>query len=104
MNLLNQLVQIFRNFSSLGRNRLLALAGVGVVSVVLILAAAFLVNKPAQETLYVGFDPPDLNQISIALAEANIGFQVGTDVSSITVPAGMTGKARLLLASRVLPD
>jgi len=104
MNLLNQLVQIFKNFSSLGRNRLLALAGVGVVSVVLILAAAFLVNKPAQETLYVGLDTPDLNQISIALAEANIGFQVGTDGSSITVPAGMTGKARLLLAERGLPN
>jgi len=83
---------------------LLALAGVGVVSVVLILAAAFLVNKPAQETLYVGLDTPDLNQISIALAEANIGFQVGTDGSSITVPAGMTGKARLLLAERGLPN
>ena len=83
---------------------MLALAGVGVVSVVLILAAAFLVNKPAQETLYVGLDTPDLNQISIALAEANIGFQVGTDGSSITVPAGMTGKARLLLAERGLPN
>ena len=104
MNLLNQLVQIFKNFSSLGRNRLLALAGVGVVSVALILAAAFLVNKPAQETLYVGLDTPDLNQISIALAEANIGFQVGTDGSSITVPAGTTGKARLLLAERGLPN
>ncbi|MBB3393905.1 flagellar M-ring protein FliF [Rhizobium sp. BK060] len=76
----------------------------GVVSVALILAAAFLVNKPAQETLYVGLDTPDLNQISIALAEANIGFQVGTDGSSITVPAGTTGKARLLLAERGLPN
>ncbi|WP_183752696.1 MULTISPECIES: flagellar basal-body MS-ring/collar protein FliF [unclassified Rhizobium] len=104
MNLLNQLVQIFKNFSSLGRNRLLALAGVGVVSVALILGAALLVNKPAQETLYVGLDQPDLNQISMALAEANIGFEVGTDGSSITVPAGMTGKARLLLAERGLPN
>jgi flagellar M-ring protein FliF len=104
MNLLNQLVQIIRNFSSLGRNRLLALAGVGVVSIALILGAAFLVNKPAQETLYVGLDSSDLNQISIALAEANIGFQVGSDGSSITVPAGMTGKSRLLLAERGLPN
>ncbi len=104
MNLLNQLVQIIKNFSSLGRNRLLALAGVGVVSVALILAAAFIVNKPAQETLYVGLETADLNQISMALAEANIGFQVGSDGKSITVPAGMTGKARLLLAERGLPN
>ncbi|QFY59056.1 flagellar M-ring protein FliF [Rhizobium grahamii] len=104
MNLLNQLLQVFKNFSSLGRNKLLALAGVGVVSVALILAAALLVNKPAQETLYVGLDAADLNQISMALAESNIAFQTGTDGASISVPAGMTGKARLLLAERGLPN
>ncbi|KRB58956.1 flagellar M-ring protein FliF [Rhizobium sp. Root708] len=104
MNLLNQLLQIFKNFGSLGRNKLLALAGVGVVSVALILAAAFLVNKPAQETLYVGLDAADLNQISMALAESNIAFQTGTDGTSLSVPAGMTGKARLLLAERGLPN
>ncbi|MEX2696054.1 flagellar basal-body MS-ring/collar protein FliF [Rhizobium mongolense] len=104
MNLLNQLVQLIKNLGSLGRTRLLALAGVGVFSIAIILAAALFVNKPAQETLYVGLDTPDLNQISMALAEANIGFQVGSDGSSITVPAGMTGKARLLLAERGLPN
>lgn len=104
MNLLNQLVQIFKNFGSLGRTRLMILGGVGIASVLIILAAAFIVNKPAQETLYVGLETPDLNQISMALAEANVDFQVGADGSSITVPAGMTGKARLLLAERGLPN
>ncbi|MBB5571436.1 MULTISPECIES: flagellar basal-body MS-ring/collar protein FliF [Rhizobium] len=104
MNLLNQLVPLFRNLQNLGRTRLLIMAGVGVVSMALILFAALYVNKPAQETLYVGLDATDLNQISIALAEANIGFQVGTDGTSLTVPAGMTGKARLLLAERGLPN
>lgn len=104
MNLLNQLVQIFKNFGSLGRTRLMILGGVGVASIAIILAAALLVNKPAQETLYVGLETPDLNQISMALAEANIDFQVGADGSSITVPAGMTGKARLMLAERGLPN
>ncbi|ABC89462.1 flagellar M-ring protein [Rhizobium etli CFN 42] len=104
MNLLNQLVQIFKNFGALGRTRLMILGGVGSVSIAIILAAALFVNKPAQETLYVGLDAPDLNQISMALAEANINFQVGTDGSSITVPAGMTGKARLMLAERGLPN
>ncbi|SCB60979.1 flagellar M-ring protein FliF [Rhizobium aethiopicum] len=104
MNLLNQLVQIFKNLGALGRTRLMILGGVGAVSIAIILAAALFVNKPAQETLYVGLDAPDLNQISMALAEANINFQVGTDGSSITVPAGMTGKARLMLAERGLPN
>ncbi|MDR6664391.1 flagellar M-ring protein FliF [Rhizobium sp. 1399] len=80
------------------------LGGVGAASIAIILAAAIFVNKPAQETLYVGLDTPDLNQISMALAESNVDFQVGTDGSSITVPAGMTGKARLLLAERGLPN
>ncbi|NYJ11505.1 flagellar M-ring protein FliF [Rhizobium leguminosarum] len=80
------------------------LGGVGAVSIAIVLAAALFVNKPAQETLYVGLDSPDLNQISMALAEANVDFQVGTDGASISVPAGMTGKARLLLAERGLPN
>jgi flagellar M-ring protein FliF len=104
MNLLNQLLQVLKNVQNLGRNRLMAMAGVGVLSIALVLGAAFIVNKPAQETLYVGLDKPDLNQISIALAEANINFQVGTDGTSVTVPAGTTGKARLLLAEKGLPN
>ncbi|NLR98945.1 flagellar M-ring protein FliF [Rhizobium sp. P38BS-XIX] len=104
MNLLNQLVPLLRNIQNLGRTRLLILGGVGAVSMMLILFAALYVNKPAQETLYVGLDATDLNQISIALAEAKINFQVGTDGTSLTVPAGMTGKARALLAERGLPN
>ncbi|MGN6778091.1 flagellar basal-body MS-ring/collar protein FliF [Rhizobium sp.] len=103
MNLLNQLVPLLRNLQNLGRTRLMILGGVGAVSMLLILFAALYVNKPAQETLYVGLDATALNQISIALAEAKINFQVGTDGSSLTVPAGMTGKARALLAERGLP-
>ena len=104
MNLLNQLLQVFKNLASLGQARLLAMAGVGVVSFALIIAAAIFVNKPAYESLYVGLETSDLNQVSIALAEAGIDFEVGTDGKSIQVPVGMTGKARLLLAERGLPN
>jgi len=104
MNLLNQLLPVVKNLQNLGRTRLMILAGVAVVSIAVVLFAALYVNKPAQETLYVGLESADLNQISIALAESNIDFQVGSDGASITVPAGMTGKARLLLAERGLPN
>ncbi|WP_288431458.1 flagellar basal-body MS-ring/collar protein FliF [uncultured Agrobacterium sp.] len=104
MNLLNQIPQIFKNFAALGQTRLLVLGGVGVLSMAIILAAALYVNKPAYETLYVGLETMDLNKISIALAESNMDFQVGTDGTSIQVPVGMTSKARLLLAERGLPD
>ncbi|MBO3758385.1 flagellar M-ring protein FliF [Ciceribacter sp. L1K23] len=104
MNLLNQLVQVFKNLAELGQARLMALAGVAVLSIAVILAGAFYVNKPAFETLYVGLETVDLNQVSIALAESNIDFEVGTDGKSIRVPVGMTTKARLLLAERGLPN
>lgn len=104
MNLLAQFSQVFKNLANLGRTRLIALGAAGVVSIAIVLAAAIYVNKPAYETLYVGLETSDLNQVSIALAEANMAFEVGADGSSIQVPVGMTSKARLLLAERGLPN
>ncbi|NWJ24834.1 flagellar basal-body MS-ring/collar protein FliF [Rhizobium sp. RM] len=104
MNLLNQLPQVLKNFAALGQTRLLMLGGVGILSMAIILAAALYVNRPAYETLYVGLEKSDLNKISVALAEANLDFQVGADGASLQVPVGATSKARLLLAERGLPD
>jgi len=104
MNLLNQLLQVYKNLASLGQARLLALAGVGVVSIAVVLAAAIFVNKPAYETLYTGLEQIDLNQVNVALAEMNIDFEVGADGKSVQVPVGMTSKARLMLAERGLPN
>ncbi|MCF6369527.1 flagellar basal-body MS-ring/collar protein FliF [Rhizobium halophilum] len=104
MNLLAQFSQLYKNLAALGQTKLIALAGAGIVSVAIVLAAALYVNKPAYETLYVGLETTDLNQVSIALAEASIDFAVGSDGASIQVPVGMTGKARLLLAERGLPN
>lgn len=104
MNLLNQLSQIGRNLAALGQARLLALAGVGLLSVALIVGAAVFLNQPTRETLYIGLSGDDVNQISQVLAEANIDFSTGADGASITVPAGTTGRARMLLAERGLPS
>ena len=104
MNLLEQLKSMARNLASLGQAKLAILAGAGVVTVGLVLAAALFVNKPAYENLYVGLESSDVNQIGIALAEANIDFSTGADGASIQVPVGQTGKARLHLAERGLPS
>ena len=92
MNLLNQFPQVLKNFAALGQTRLLMLGGVGVLSMAIVLAAALYVNKPAYETLYVGLETMDLNKISIALAESNVDFQVGSDGTSLQVPVGMTAR------------
>jgi flagellar M-ring protein FliF len=104
MSLLNQLLQIPKNFAAMGQAKLIAMAGVAVISFAIIIAGALYVNKPSYETLYVGLEPVDLNQISIALAESGIDFETGADGQSISVRAGLTGKARLLLAERGLPN
>ncbi len=104
MNLLDQLSSVTKNLASLGRGKLVALASAGMVAVGIVLAAGLYVNKPAYETLYVGLETGDLNQVSVALAEANIDFEVGADGSSVQVPVGMTSKARLYLAERGLPN
>ncbi len=104
MNLLNQLMAILRNLAGLGTNRLLALGGVALATVIIVLGGTFYINKPGYETLYVGLESGDLNQISIVLAEAGMDFQTGGDGTSISVPVGMMAKARLFLAERGLPN
>ena len=104
MNLSNQLVKLYQNLLGLGQKRLAILVGAAVVSLGLVAAAALYVTKPGYETLYVGLEVTDLNKVSVALAETGVNFQVGTDGTSIKVPVGETGRARLLLAERGLPD
>ncbi|WP_136659730.1 flagellar basal-body MS-ring/collar protein FliF [Nitratireductor sp. XY-223] len=104
MNLLNQLSSLPATLSSLGTSRLLALAGTGVLAVALIAVAAMFLNRPSYETLYVGLEGSDSNQIAIALGEMGIPFEVSSDGGTIGVPAGMTGRARMTLAERGLPN
>jgi flagellar M-ring protein FliF len=104
MNLLNQLTAILKNLLALGTGKLIALGIVGAVTLLVIMVGTYYVNKPGYETLYVGLETADINQIGIALAEDGMTFQVGTDGTSIQVPVGQTAKARLLLAERGLPS
>ncbi len=104
MNLLDQLSSLPGNLANLGNKRLAALAGVGLLAFALIAAAAMILNRPSYETLYVGLDANDSNQIAIALAEMNISFDVSSDGSTVSVPVGMTSRARMVLAQRGLPS
>lgn len=104
MNLLNQLTAILKNLAALGPGRLMALGVVGVAIIGMVLFGTYYVNKPGYETLYVGLETTDLNQVSVALSEGGIDFQVGADGTSLSVPVGMTSRARLFLAERGLPS
>ena len=104
MNLINQLSQIGGNLSELGQGRLAALGGVGAFAVILIIAAGLFLNKPATESLYIGLTSDDINSIGIALSEARIDYEVGSDGSSVKVAAGTALQARAILAERGLPN
>ena len=104
MNLVNQLSQIGKNLSELGQGRLAALGGIGAFAVILIIAAGLFLNKPATESLYIGLTSDDINSIGIALSEARVDYEVGTDGSSINVAAGTALQARAILAERGLPN
>ncbi len=104
MSLLDQITSLPGNLAGLGTRRLAALAAVGTAAVVLIIVAALYLNRPSYETLYVGLESGDSNQIAIALAEMNIPFDVSADGSVVSVPAGLTSRARMVLAQRGLPN
>ena len=98
-----QIQSIISNLRGFGVKRLAMLAGIAVLVMAVIGIASVYLNRPAYDTLYVGLDRADVNQIGLVLGEAGIGFDVGADGTSVLVPAGTTAQARMLLAEKGLP-
>ncbi|WEX08316.1 flagellar basal-body MS-ring/collar protein FliF [Chelativorans sp. AA-79] len=99
-----QLQTIVENLRSLGPRRLAMMGGVLALVMTLIAVGAFYLNRPAYETLYVGLERSDVNQIGLVLGEAGISFDVVSDGTAVLVPAGRTAEARMLLAEKGLPS
>jgi len=97
---LNAVVQNLRQF---GPRRLMLMGGVVALVLAVITVASVYLNRPAYETLYVGLERSDVNQIGLVLGEAGIGFDVASDGTTVLVPAGKTAQARMLLAEKGLP-
>jgi flagellar M-ring protein FliF len=98
-----QLKPIIDNLRGFGPKRLAILGGIGALVVAVILAGSIYLNRPSYETLYVGLDRADVGQIGMVLSEAGIRYDVSSDGTSVMVPVGRTGQARMLLAERGLP-
>jgi flagellar M-ring protein FliF len=98
-----QLQTLLENLKAMGPKRLAMMAGIGTTVLVVIIVASIYLNRPGYETLYVGLDRSDVNQIGLVLGEAGIDSEVGSDGSSILVAVGRTATARALLAERGLP-
>lgn len=98
-----QLQTIISNLQDFGPRKLGIMAGVTALVLAIIGIGAVYLNRPAYETLYVGLERSDVNQISVALSEAGVSFDIGSDGTSVMVPVGKTADARMLLAEKGLP-
>jgi len=98
-----QLKTVIDNLKGLGPKRLGIMAAIGTTVLMVIIVASLYLNRPGYETLYVGLDQSDLNQIGLVLGEAGIETQVGPEGTSIMVPVGRSAASRTILAERGLP-
>jgi len=98
-----QLQRIADNLRAMGPRRLSIMAAIGALVLAVVVVGSIYLNRPSYETLYVGLERSDVNQMGIALSEAGVSFDVTSDGTSIMVPVGMTGQARMLLAEKGLP-
>ncbi|WP_442582373.1 flagellar basal-body MS-ring/collar protein FliF [Mesorhizobium sp. ASY16-5R] len=98
-----QIQKIVANLQGFGQRRLAIMAGVTLLVLAVLGVASIYLNRPTYETLYVGLERADVNQIGLVLGEAGIGFDVASDGTTVLVPAGKTAAARMLLAEKGLP-
>ncbi len=98
-----QIQTLISNLKGFGTKRLAIMAGIAAIVMAVIGVGALYLNRPAYETLYVGLERSDVNQIGMVLGEAGIDFDVGADGTTVLVAAGATAKARMLLAEKGLP-
>jgi flagellar M-ring protein FliF len=98
-----QFKTLLDNLRAFGPQKLAIMGGVGAFVVATVIGASIWLNKPTYETLYVGLDRGDINQIGMVLGENGIDFDVASDGTTVMVPVGRTGPARMLLAERGLP-
>ena len=99
----DQLKTLIANLQEFGPRRLAIMGCVAALVVAVIIVGSIWLNRPAYETLYVGLERQDVNQIGMVLGEAGIDFDVASDGTTVLVGAGNTSKARMLLAEKGLP-
>jgi flagellar M-ring protein FliF len=99
----DQIRTIIDNLLQLGPRRLAIMGGVVAAVLAVVTVGSLYLNRPAFETLYVGLERADVNQIGLVLSENGIAFDVAADGTTVLVPTGTTSRARMLLAEKGLP-
>lgn len=97
------LTQLTSGLAKLGPRRLMMLGAVGLLVMCVVGLAAFLLSRPAMQSIYTGLSAQDVSRMTAALAEAGISFDVNEQRSAVLVPIGQTARARSMLAQKGLP-
>lgn len=104
MTALEQAERFWANLLKLGKKRLIALGVTGLAVFAFTALAGYFLSRPTYEVLYSGLDRQDTGQIASVLRDANIGFDISPDGSTVMVRYGDTAKARVVLAEKGLPN
>jgi flagellar M-ring protein FliF len=104
MTALEQAERFWANLLKLGTKRLIALGATGAIVFAATAFAGYYLSRPPYEVLYSGLDRQDTGQIASVLRDANIGFDLSPDGTTVMVRYGDTAKARMVLAEKGLPN
>jgi flagellar M-ring protein FliF len=96
--------QLFSNVLALGAKRLALLGIIGATVFGVVTLGALYLSRAEQEVLYSGLEGSDIARIGAALNEAGIAFDVNAKGDTVLVKYGETGRARMLLAEKGLPN
>lgn len=103
MALQNQIQNLLQNLNALGFRRLVLVGSALAAMLCIIGLAAYVLNRPAFEVLYVGLEREDISKVGMALAEAGLRFDVDSSGTTVSVAMGTAAQARMLLAEKGLP-
>ena len=93
-----QLQAILANLESFGPRRLAMMGGVAAIVIAVLVVGSIYLNRPAYETLYVGLERSDVNQIGMVLGESGVAFDVGSDGTTVLVQAGRPANSPILFS------
>ncbi|MBP2232405.1 flagellar M-ring protein FliF [Azospirillum agricola] len=89
---------------SLGRGRLLVLAGTGIGMVLAVAGMAMLLSRPHMTALYSGLEPAEAGRIVKAIEAMGIPVNPTFDGTTIEVPQAEASRLRMVLAEQGLPS
>ncbi|MCG5240988.1 flagellar M-ring protein FliF, partial [Azospirillum doebereinerae] len=89
---------------SLGRGRLLVLAGTGVGIVLAVAVLAMLLSRPHMTALYSGLEPAEAGRIVKAVEAMGVPVNAAFDGTTIEVPQAEASRLRMMLAEQGLPS